>query len=164
MLSEPGCLTLVNTSHNPSEGHVGLLNEVRPHVVHFSGHSNQDGIALEDVDGNAQLMTAGQIAGWLSTMSKNIRMAVFNSCESASHADAACTFLEAAIGMETSIHDVAKVFAGQFYNSLAFGNSLADAFKALLQVDLEGLDPDHGRPRLYTAVGVDAEDVFLVAP
>jgi hypothetical protein len=144
---------------------VQLLNEVRPDVIHFSGHSTEEGIVLEDVDGNAQLMHAGQIAALLSTMSKNIRLAVFNSCESATHADAACNFLEAAIGMETPIHDdVAMVFAGQFYNSLAFGSSVEEAFnEALLQVEFEGLDPESGRPRLYTASGVNAQDMFLVA-
>ncbi len=145
---------------------IQMLNEVKPDVIHFSGHSNEAGIALENAEGTAQLMPSGQIAALLSTMTRNIRLIVFNSCDSAEHADQACSFLEAAIGMETSLHDnVAIVFAAQLYNSLAFGNSLRQAFEeAKLQVELEGLDIDHGRPQLYTAVDVDPLDVYLVAP
>jgi hypothetical protein len=67
--------------------------------------------------------------------------------------------------MNAPIHDeIAKTFAGQFYNSLGFGKSVGESFRqAVLQVELE-----HGTgqdvPQLFTADGVDAETVVLVNP
>jgi hypothetical protein len=68
-------------------------------------------------------------------------------------------------GMDEPVGDeAAKVFAAQFYNALAFGKSLRDAFEqAKLQVVLATGSPS-GTPQLHTAPGLDAADVYLVRP
>jgi hypothetical protein len=67
--------------------------------------------------------------------------------------------------MDQPVSDEAsKVFAGQFYNALGFGLPLDKAFEqARGQVDLV-LGATDGEPRLYTATGINAADVYLVAP
>ena len=142
---------------------IQMLNEVQPDVVHLSAHGAEDGIALENADGTAKTMRNDQLAQLLATMSDNIRLIIFNSCLSSEQAELACNFVEAAVGMETSIlDDAAKAFAGQFYNSIGFGHSLHDAFEqARVHANLE-VGEDSGA-RLYTADGVDARDIFLVA-
>jgi hypothetical protein len=69
--------------------------------------------------------------------------------------------LPAAVGMNQSIEDeAARVFAGQLYNSLGFGQSLGLAFKqAKLQVELT-LGALSGQPELFVADGVDPTSSF----
>jgi predicted RNase H-like HicB family nuclease len=67
--------------------------------------------------------------------------------------------------METSVEDErAKTFAAQFYNSLGFGKTLADAFnQAKAQVTLT--HEDGGEiPQLFEAPGEDPSTAVLVAP
>jgi CHAT domain len=115
-----------------------MLLEVRPHIVHFSGHGSQAELAFEDADGTTKPLTNDQLAALLHATSDRIRLAVFNSCDSREQAEYATLHLDVAIGMDDPVDDEsAKVFAGQFYNSLGFGQSLAQAFEqAHVQVEL----------------------------
>lgn len=142
-----------------------MLNETKPHVVHFSGHGSHSGLAFEDADGNAKTLSNGDLGMLLHASSDRIRLAVFNSCDSAEQAILASEHVDAAIGMNQSIDDeAAKVFAGQLYSALGFGKSLLQAFdQAQFQVKA-ALDSTSGEPRLYTAEGIDAGSVYLVAP
>jgi CHAT domain-containing protein len=111
------------------------LNEVKPDVVHFSGHSGAAGLAMEDNDGHMRILSPDELATLLSVSSRRIRLAILNACDSATRATA-LGHLEAAIGMEQSIDDeAAKSFAGQLYSSIAFGLPLSKAVdQAVLQV------------------------------
>ena len=141
------------------------LNEHKPDIVHFSGHSDSAGLALEDDDGRTRLLSTQDLATLVSVSSRRIRLAVFNSCESAEQAAAATRHLNAAIGMDEEIDDeAAKVFAGQLYSAIAFGLPLSTAFEqALVQVRLV-LGEDSGEPRLHVADGVDSSQLVLVQP
>jgi hypothetical protein len=141
------------------------LNEAKPDIVHFSGHSGKVGLALEDSDGLTRIVSTEELATLLSVSSRRIRLAVFNSCESANHAASAVQHLDAAIGMDQPINDdAAKAFAAQLYSAIAFGMNLQKAFdQANLQVRLS-LGTGSGDPRLYTADGLNADDVYLVQP
>lgn len=141
------------------------LNEVKPDIVHFSGHSGRAGLALEDADGLTRVLGAEDLATLLRVSSRRIRLAVFNSCDSADHAASAVEHLDTAIGMDQPIDDdAAKTFAAQLYSSIAFGLPLQQAFdQALLQIRLT-LGQGSGQPQLYTADGLDAGDIYLVQP
>jgi hypothetical protein len=142
-----------------------MLLEVRPHIVHFSGHGTEGALMFEDADGMTKPLSNDQLAALLRVTSDRIRLAVFNSCDSCKQAEYATLHLDAAIGMDQPIDDeAAQVFAGQFYNSLGFGQSLANAFEqARVQVEVH-TGTASGEPQLYTAAGVDPTDVYLVAP
>lgn len=141
------------------------LNEMKPHVLHFSGHGSDAELAFEDADGATRALSNDQLAKLLQVGGGQIRLAVFNSCESATQARLACDHVDVAIGMDAPIDDgTAKTFAAQFYNSLGFGYSVGESFRqAVLQVELV-----HGRgheiPQLFSRDGVDPETVVLVNP
>lgn len=139
------------------------LNEVKPDIVHFSGHSGQAGLVMEDADGQTRIVSPDELATLLSVSSRRIRLAVFNSCESAEHAASAVQHIDAAIGMDQPINDdAAKAFAAQLYSAIAFGLPLQKAFEqAGLQVQLS-LGAGSGEPRLYAATGLDADEIYLV--
>jgi hypothetical protein len=141
------------------------LNEVKPHILHFSGHGSRAELAFEDAEGRTTLLDNDQLERLLDVGGARIRLVVFNSCDSSKQAELACSHVDVAIGMDSSIGDeAAKTFAAQFYNSLGFGRSIGEAFRqATLQVELaHGKDADV--PKLFTAPGVDAEIVVLVDP
>jgi hypothetical protein len=141
------------------------LNEVKPDVVHFSGHSDAAGLAMEDNDGLTRVLATDELATLLSVSSRRIRLAVFNSCESADHAAVAVRHLDAAIGMEQSIGDAAaQSFAGQLYSSIAFGLPLCTAFnQAVLQVRFV-VGKGSGEPQLFVARDLDGDQLVLVQP
>ncbi|HEU5062428.1 MAG TPA: CHAT domain-containing protein [Solirubrobacterales bacterium] len=140
------------------------LNEVHPAVLHFSGHGGDSGLAFEDASGNTQPLDNALLGRLLEAAAGDVRLILFNSCDSAAQAEVAVRHVDLAIGMDTAIDDEdAKVFAGQFYNALGFGLSVAEAFRqAKVQVELAG--GDGGVPRLFCADGVDPEVVVLVNP
>jgi hypothetical protein len=141
------------------------LNEVGPHIVHFSGHGSQRALIFEDDDGLAKPLSNSDLAQLLRITIDRIRLALFNSCESSEQAGLACAHIDAAIGMAEPVDDEsAKTFAAQFYNALGFGNSLEEAFEqAKLQVSL-ATGSQSGEPQLHTAPHVDPRQVYLVRP
>jgi CHAT domain len=109
------------------------LNETKPHIVHFSGHGSQDELAFEDDDGRTKSLPNDMLANLLRSSSDRIRLAVFNSCYSGAQAAIACEYIDAAVGMDLPVDDeAAKIFAGQFYNSLGFAVSVQQAFEQVV--------------------------------
>jgi myosin heavy subunit len=141
------------------------LNEVRPNVLHFSGHGNSGELAFEDKSEKAVSLTNEQLLKLLTAAPERIRLVLFNSCNSAAQAELATAHVELAIGMEAPVGDrVAQTFAGQFYNSLGFGLSVAQAFEqAVLQIEMEH-GAGHEVPKLFFADDVDPATVVLVNP
>ena len=62
-----------------------MLDE-SPAIVHFSGHGDIDGIAIEDSLGNAKLIDTSAIGNLFELFSENIKCVVLNSCYSESQA------------------------------------------------------------------------------
>lgn len=141
------------------------LNEVRPTILHFSGHGNSRALAFEDENEETALLTNDQLGKLLAAAPERIRLAIFNSCDSAAQAKLATAQVELAIGMDAPIEDqIAQTFAGEFYNSLGFGNSVGKAFEqAVFQIEIEH-GTGHEIPRLIHADGVDPQTVALVNP
>jgi hypothetical protein len=141
------------------------LNRYDPDVVHFSGHGDRSSLLFEGPDGRPHELRDDQLGLLLQVVRKPIRLVVLNACESADQAALATDFVDAAIGMAEPIDDdTAKVFAGQFYASLASGNSLASAFdQARVQAQVVN-DDEEAQPRLFVREGLDADEIVLVAP
>lgn len=140
------------------------LNECEPHVVHFSGHgSDAEELVFQDNSGKTKLVSKEAIVQTLVASSSSIELVFFNSCYSASQAEAVVQHVPAAIGMNTEIgDDAARVFAAAFYSAIGFGKSVAKAFaqgKAALM--LEGI-PEELTPELFVAPGRDANEMVLV--
>lgn len=140
------------------------LNQYQPDVVHFAGHGNKRELLFEGNDGQPLALSNDQLGVLLHAPPRPIRLVVFNSCESSDLAVLACDFVSAAIGMDESVADAsAKQFAGQFYNALGFGHSLALAFTQA-QAQARTTGQVTGNPRLYTAEGLEPDEIVLVAP
>ncbi|KGO85986.1 hypothetical protein Q765_13055 [Flavobacterium rivuli WB 3.3-2 = DSM 21788] len=142
------------------------LNEHDPTIVHFSGHgSDNDEIVFQTKDGNAKLVSKEAIVQTMMSSSDNIRLVFFNTCYSQNQAEAVAEFVEATIGMSTSIgDDAARIFSSQFYSSIGFGHSVGKAFQqAKAFVMLEGIS-EESTPQLFIKTGLKAEEIILVHP
>jgi hypothetical protein len=142
------------------------INEHNPSIVHFSGHgSDTDEIIFQTNGGQAKFVSKEAIVQTMMASSEEIRLVFFNTCYSKNQAEAVIEHVEATIGMNTSIGDVAALtFSSQFYSAIGFGLSIKKAFeqaKALLM--LEGI-PEQDTPELFIHEGLEAKDIVIVKP
>lgn len=113
------------------------LKEFRPHVVHFSGHGEREGIVLFDDDGQGrpvpvkalgklfELLRGGEVDARV-----DVRLAVLNACWSAEQARELATSVGCAVGMRRPVEDEAAIaFSATFYRRIAEGETIRRAFE-----------------------------------
>ncbi|AVI51955.1 hypothetical protein C5O00_12650 [Pukyongia salina] len=117
-----------------------MLDE-HPTIVHFSGHGDANGIAVEDSLGNAKLIENDAIGSLFELFSKDIKCVVLNSCYSESQAIEISKHIPYVIGMKKSVNDKAAIaFSVGFYAALGAGKDIEFAFKmGVVAVKLEGV-------------------------
>src|SRR5262249_46272688 len=114
----------------------------QPDIVHFSGHgSHSSGIVLEDEAGNRKVVNRRALSELFRILKDNIRVVVLNACYARDQARILSETIDFTIGMNDALDDRAAItFASYFYQSLAFGRSVEEAFDlAVNQLDLESL-------------------------
>ncbi len=140
------------------------LREVKPTVVHFSGHGGQDGPWFQTAKGDAQVVSPAAIAEAFGAAGASVKLVVLNACYSEGQADALLAHVDHVVGIGGSIHeDAARIFAIGFYGGLGEHESIAVAYRqGRTAIDLQGL-PDGDRPQLKVRHGVDAARLILAA-
>lgn len=111
-----------------------ILLRHTPHIVHFCGHGELDGLLLENEIGEKQRIPVDELANLLKicvkTCRKPIECVVLNACYSKRQAKAIHHHIPYVIGMNASINDKAGIrFAEGFYTGLGEGYSYPTAFK-----------------------------------
>jgi hypothetical protein len=116
-----------------------VLLRHRPQIVHFSGHGMPDGLYLEDEQGRRRKVEGSVLARILAVFKKQIRCVVLNACYSRDQAEAIAKDIDCVIGMSTALGDrTAARFAASFYQALACGSSVEEAFNlACAQIDMD---------------------------
>jgi hypothetical protein len=140
------------------------LNENSPHIVHFSGHGSENGdLILLDENSKAKFVKVEGISSLFKSVSKYVKLVVFNNCFSSKMAEVVAAEVGAAIGMNDAIgDDAARIFAAQLYSALGFGLSLQEAFdQAVVSIQLEGI-PDDKIPVLFCNEAINAQSFYLV--
>ena len=129
----------------------------KPDIMHFSGHCTPYGIVLEDDDGMQRTTSTSSFVELFTILKSKTRMVVFNACYGKEQARALATTVDFTIGMDGAIDDrAAVVFSSHFYQSLAYGNSLKDAFEmAVKQFAVEGIEVEC-LPALFERNGASA--------
>ena len=140
------------------------FNEVRPHIVHFSGHGSRKAeLVLENDEGNAKPVTEAALVSLFKNVKDNVRLLLLNACHSEAQARAISQQIECTVGMSVAIGDeAAVVFASTFYGALAFGLSVGQAFEqGRTALMLQGI-PEENTPVLLTRPGDDALTISFV--
>ncbi|GAA2358838.1 hypothetical protein [Streptomyces cuspidosporus] len=162
---------LVELDVRPAATAADLLDGItrfRPHVVHFSGHSDEDLFVFEkDIDQphEGDIVTARAFSRAIAATDEPPLLVLLNSCHSAAQIDDLIGTVDFAIGMSDEIGDTDAIYyAAQFYAAVANGQSVGSAHASgQAAVELAGL-PDHDLPILAHASDVDPRATFLVKP
>lgn len=153
------------TTHDLLDG----LSRFRPHVVHFSGHSNEDLILFEDERDEPHegvVVNARVFAKAIQATDDPPLLVLLNSCKSAAQIDALVEqVVPFAIGMADEVGDADAInYAAQFYASVANGQSIQSAHLAgKVRLELDGLEGSE-LPTLAWADDVDPATTMLVKP
>lgn len=145
------------------------ITRFRPHVVHFSGHSNEDLIVFEgeeDEKHEGVIVTARAFARAVKATDEPPLLVLLNSCHSAAQIDRLVDDVAPfAIGMSDSIADGDAInYAAQFYAAVANGQSINSShLSAQAALELAGLDGAE-LPSLAYAPDVDPATTILVRP
>lgn len=145
------------------------ITKFRPHVVHFSGHSNEALIVFEDEQDEPHegvIVTARAFAKAIEATDDPPLLVLLNSCKSAVQIDdLVAQVAPFAIGMADSIEDGDAInYAAQFYAAIANGQSIkASHLSGQAALELAGLDGAE-LPTLAWAQDVDPETTILVKP
>ena len=124
------------------------LLEIRPHVVHFSGHGTSSGeLCFENQSGGTHLMQPGALASLFEQFSDQILCVILNACYSRVQADAISKNIRFVIGMDKAIGDKAAIaFTVGFYQAFVSGCSVEESYKlGCIQIRLQGI-PEYLTP------------------
>ena len=139
-----------------------ILLKHQPHIVHFSGRGTKNqGIILEDDAGQPLTINEKALTSLFRTLKDNIRVIVFNACYTNRQAAALAEIVDYAIGINRSVEaDTAVTFSAFFYQALAFGRTVKEAFDlAITQLMLERTE-EYRRPFLKIRSGVDPSQII----
>lgn len=145
------------------------ITKFRPHVVHFSGHSNEDLILFEDDEDEPHegvVVTARAFARAIQGTDDPPLLVLLNSCNSAAQTDdLVAQIVPFAIGMADTVDDGDAInYAAQFYATIANGQSIrASHLSGQAALELAGLDGAE-LPTLAWAQDVDPATTILVRP
>lgn len=144
------------------------LMDNTPEIVHFSGHGSKAGSLhfINDGDRTARPIPPKTLARVFKQFRDRVKCVVLNACYSAAQAEAIAESIPCVVGMSRAVLDsTAIAFAAGFYEALAFGKSVAEAFElGLTQVDLSALSATHETeiPTLVVRRGEDASKIWLL--
>ncbi len=141
------------------------LNDHKPRIVHFSGHGNDAGLAMDGGTvkrGKTNFVTFDLLGKALAATDNPPDVIVLNACNSTGARKALLGTAKAIIVMEDTVTDIAAVaFARQLYGAIASGLSLQAAFdQARVAVEFVSFG-EANTPSLVTAGGVNAKKLFL---
>ncbi|KAB8331210.1 CHAT domain-containing protein [Scytonema tolypothrichoides VB-61278] len=110
---------------------VRAMTELKPNIVHFCGHGNrEEGIALEDNQGNLQLVNTDALANLFKSFTSQVECVLLNACYSKFQVEAISQYIDHVIGMEQEIKDRDAIeFAVSFYDALGSGETYEFAYK-----------------------------------
>ena len=145
------------------------ITKFRPHVVHFSGHSNHELIVFEDEldePHEGVIVSARAFASAVRATDDPPLLVLLNSCNSASQINGLVEeVVPFAIGMVDEIDDGdAITYAAQFYAAVANGQSIKSAhLSAQAALELAGLS-GADLPALAWAHDEEPATTILVKP
>jgi acetoin utilization deacetylase AcuC-like enzyme len=106
----------------------GLL-EYKPHIVHFIGHGNEEGLMIEDEMGNPGSISVEALSDLFGLFREHIESVILSACYSVPQASAISEHINFVIGMSDKIMEDADIeFSVGFYDALLAGETIERAF------------------------------------
>lgn len=142
----------------------GLLMRYQPHIVHFAGHGTEEGgIVFQDEVGAEAILSPQVLAEYFSVLTDNVQCVILNSCYGAAQAHTIAKSIDSVIAMKGETpDDMAIRFSRGFYEALARGRSVSDAFE-VARLLIKGAEPKDERiPKLFHRKGIDPTNLQIV--
>lgn len=123
----------IRVEHRPAATFDTLLdglNDVRPHIIHFSGHAGGGELAFEKQDGRGAeaAVSINTLKMALGATDQRAGLVVLNACDSIDDARSLLEVVDVVIGMTSTIDDSSAItFAKRFYAAIASGQPIAHA-------------------------------------
>jgi hypothetical protein len=160
---------LIDVQYRPAatpEDLLDGLNDVRPHVVHFSGHAGDAALLFDNASGDSpqvQEVPFELLARALGATADPPKLLVLNGCDTLDGAEVLLETTPIVIAMATEISDLAaSAFAARFYAAVASAQPIGAALRqGAVVLDLMGLD-EGWKPNLLSRGGVAIDDLVLV--
>lgn len=116
--------------------------ELRPDVVHFSGHGRRGGLVLTDDGGAIEQHIPPSALRTLLASRLGVRMLVLSACDTAEYVESFLEVVDHVIAMRGALSDNgASLFAQGFYSAFANGHGIDTCF-GVGKADLEARSPD----------------------
>lgn len=133
-----------------------------PDIVHFSGHGSPGALRLVGHQAGSHEVPISALANLLGSVRKPASLVVLNACFSAHQAEVITQSVPCVVGMSHLVSDdVAIEFAGSFYKSLAFGESVGSSLDlARVAVEIQGLGTA-AEPMMVARRGVDPRRMMI---
>ncbi len=109
-------------------------------------------------------MPTGALAGLFRVLKDNVRVVLLNACYSAAQAKAIVKEIDCAVGMSRAVKDDhAIAFAAEFYQALAYGRSVQEAFDlGVVRLLGEGVADAKELVKLHRRRGIKPADIILI--
>ena len=132
-----------------------LLDE-KPWLVHFAGHGGGEhqSFAAEGEYGLAHVIPVDGLVELFGAFGRNVKCVLINCCDTELLARELSAVVPYAIGMRQPVHDKSAIrFSRGFYQALAAGESIDDAFRlGVIQLRVAPIGSDASAPVLFRLV------------
>jgi CHAT domain-containing protein len=162
---------LIHLEQRPAASAQDLINGIndhRPHVVHFSGHSGEAGLYLDNsslLDGEGRTLSFDVLAELLGATDEPPTLVVLNSCRSLTGAERLLQAAPVIIAMADTVGDAAAgVFATQFYSAIASAQSVGAALRQAKAMMKAALLEDAEVVEHVSHDDIDIDNLQLVKP
>lgn len=162
---------LIDIQHRPAAAPQDLIdgiNDLRPHVIHFSGHAGAPGLLFDKadvVDPGEQTVGYRHLARLLRATDQPPTCVVLNACDTA---DGALELLEAVavvVAMNAPVGDAsAVVFATRFYAAVGSAQPIGRAVEQAVVATEIALSTDMDLVTLCARPEVDPSVLKLIEP
>ncbi len=144
------------------------VNDLRPHVIHFSGHGGGQGLSFDTAsleEPHTSNLSFDVLARVIGATDTPPTLVVLNACDTLDGAELLLEVAPVVIAMADEVGDItAGLFASQFYAAIASAQSVGSALrqaKAMMAANfLEHAD----LPQHLSRAGVDIDTLILVRP
>lgn len=121
-----------------------MLDE-SPTIVHFSGHSDESGIKLQDDAGGEKIVSPDALSNLFKLFKNTVHCVVLNSCYSEPQARAIRRHIPYVIGSRALLPDgMAVAFSTGFYKAIGAGRDIPFAFNmGKVSSQMEGISSEN---------------------
>jgi hypothetical protein len=162
---------MIDIQHRPAAAPQDLIdgiNDLRPHVIHFSGHAGAPGLLFDNadiVDPGEHTVAYRQLARLLRATDRPPMCVVLNACDTSEGALELLEAVPVVIAMNAPVGDAsAVVFATRFYAAVGSAQPIGKAVEQAMVATEMALSTDMDLVTLCARPEVDTSQLKLIEP